>query len=37
MQYPDLSVQTNREFHVSIVKTLKKVRILPVRDEDLID
>src|SRR5436190_1577631 len=37
MQYPNLSVQTNREFHVSMVKIQKKVRILPVRDEDLID
>ena len=37
MQYPDLSVQTNREFHVSMVETLKKVRIPLVRDEDLID
>ena len=37
MQYPDLSVQTNREFHVSMVETRKKVRVRPVRDEDLID
>ena len=37
MQYPDLSVQTNREFHVSMVETLKKVRIPLIRDEDFID